>query len=268
MSTVLIDIAEGVQTLTLNRPERRNAWIAEMENDLRTALAEGSRNPAVRVMVLTGAGTAFCAGADAQFLKQLGSGEATISETEADPWPEARPELKGKFAMPAAVPKPVIAAVNGPAVGVGYALALYSDIRFAGESAAFIAAFSRLGLIAEKGIDWALAGIVGQGRAAELLLSGRKLGAEEALRFGLVSQVFPDSDLKDAVQAYAAEMAAKVSPRSAAVIKRQLQGLRFDTPAEILARGERELAASLKSSDFREAMSAMSEKRPPSFGDP
>ncbi|WP_068297777.1 enoyl-CoA hydratase-related protein [Pararhodobacter sp. CCB-MM2] len=267
MTAVLSDRAEGVQTLTLNRPERRNAWTAEMEADLRAALIEGSRDPAVRVIVLTGAGAAFCAGADAGFLKQLGTGEAAITQTDVDPWPEARPELKGKFAMPAAVPKPVIAAVNGPAVGIGYALALYSDIRFAGASASFIAAFARLGLIAEKGIDWALAGIVGQGRAAELLLSGRKLGADEAERIGLVSGVFPDADLKGAVQAYAAEMAAKVSPRSAAVIKRQLQGLRFDTPAEILARGERELAASLKSADFREAMTAMAEKRPPSFPD-
>lgn len=268
MSTVLSDIAEGVQTISLNRPERRNAWTAEMETDLRAALVEGGRDPAVRIIVLTGAGVAFCAGADAGFLRQLSSGAATITQTDADPWPEVRPDLKGKFAMPAAIPKPVIAAVNGPAIGIGYALALYSDIRFASASATFIAAFARLGLIAEKGIDWALAGIVGQGRAAELLLSGRKLGAREALRFGLVSGVFPDSELKGEVQTYAAEMAAKVSPRSAAVIKRQLQGLRFDTPTEILARGERELAASLKSADFREAMAAMAEKRAPSFPDP
>ncbi|MCB1395670.1 MAG: enoyl-CoA hydratase/isomerase family protein [Rhodobacter sp.] len=267
MSTVLSDISEGVQTVTLNRPERRNAWTGEMEAALRAALIEGGGNPAVRVIVLTGAGAAFCAGADAGFLRQLRSGEAQISESASDPWPEARPELKGKFAMPAAVPKPVIAAVNGPAVGIGYALALYSDIRFASESGAFIAAFARMGLIAEKGIDWALAGIVGQGRAAELLLSGRRLGADEALRYGLVSGVFPDAGLRDAVQGYAAEMAARVSPRSAAVIKRQLQGLRFDTPAEILARGERELAASLQSADFREAMAAMAEKRPPTFPD-
>ncbi len=268
MSNVLSDIAEGVQTVTLNRPERRNAWTADMEAELRAVLIEGSSNPAVRVIVLTGAGAAFCAGADAGFLKQLRDRTAQIAESDSDPWPEARAELKGKFAMPAAVPKPVIAAVNGPAVGIGYALALYSDIRFAAASAAFIASFARLGLIAEKGIDWALAGIVGQGRAAELMLSARKLGADEALRFGLVSGVFLDGALRDAVQAYAAEMAAKVSPRSAAVIKRQLQGLRFDTPAEILARAERELAASLESADFREAMAAMADKRPPVFPDP
>ncbi|MCW1934995.1 enoyl-CoA hydratase-related protein [Pararhodobacter zhoushanensis] len=268
MSTVLRDLKDGVLTVTLNRPERRNAWTGEMETALRAALTDATHNPEVRVVVLTGAGAAFCAGADAEFLRQLRSGAATLTEAEANPWPEARPEFKGKFAMPAALPKPVIAAINGPAVGIGYALALYSDIRLASESGAFIASFARMGLIAEKGIDWALAGIVGHGRAAELLLSGRKMGAAEALRIGLVTSVFRDDAFRAAVQDYAAEIAAKVSPRSAAVIKRQLQGLRFDPPAEILARGDRELAASLQSADFREAMAAMSERRPPVFPKP
>lgn len=265
MSVVTTGLKDGVFTITLNRPEKRNSWNGEMEGELRAAFFEATENSDVRVVVLTGAGSVFCAGADTEFLRKLQSGEASLTAYEGDPWPDARAEFKGKFAMPAAVPKPVIAALNGPAVGIGFVLALYCDIRLAAQSAAFIGSFSRMGLIAEKGIDWALSGLVGHGRAAEILLSGRKVSAEEAERYGLISAVYPDDGFVDAVHAYAAEMASKVSPRSAKVIKRQLQSVRFDTPSDILARGEKELAASLQSADFQEAIAAMKEKRPPKF---
>lgn len=269
MSTVLSDFADGVMTLTLNRPERRNAWNADMETSLRAALVAATDNPAVRVIVLTGAGKAFCAGADMSMLGKLqGSSAAPPDKGQhaaIDPWPDCRAEFRGKFAMPAAVPKPVIAAVNGHAIAVGCLLTLFCDIRFAAADAIFSAPFARMGLVAEKGIDWALAGLVGHGRAAEILLSGRRVDAVEAERIGLITGMFSADTLAASVQAYAAEMAATISPRSAAVIKRQLQGLRFDSPSRVFSRAEEALGASLNSPDFQETMTAMREKRSPRF---
>ena len=266
-TAILSKLLDGVLTITLNRPDQMNAWDADIETGLRDALIAASRNPDVRVIVLTGAGRAFCAGADIGFLKDLQSGKVkTTGPAEDDPWPSDTPEMfRGKFAIPAAVTKPVIAAINGPAVGVGFVLSLFCDIRLGSDRAAFIGSFSRLGLIAEKGIDWALSHIVGQGRAMEILLSGRKVGADEAYRIGLLTSVFPEAEFGASVQAYAAEMAAKVSPRSAAIIKRQVLGVRFDNAPTVLSRGETALAESLKSDDFAEAMTAMREKRPPRF---
>lgn len=269
MSTVVSDLAEGVLTLTLNRPERRNAWNADMECALRAALMAATDDADVRVIVLTGAGKAFCAGADMSMLDTLqGSTSAPPDKSQAngsDPWPDCRAEFRGKFAMPAAVPKPVIAAINGPAIAVGCLLALFCDIRFAAADAIFSAPFARMGLVAEKGIDWALAGLVGHGRATEILLSGRRVDADEAERIGLVCGTYPADVLAGSVQAYAAEMAATVSPRSAAIIKRQVQGVRFDPPSRVFSRAEAALGASLNSTDFREAMTAMREKRAPLF---
>ncbi|WP_127600690.1 enoyl-CoA hydratase-related protein [Nitratireductor alexandrii] len=264
---VLTRLDAGVLTITMNRPDRMNAWNGDIEEGLRASLAAAVSDPEVRVVVITGAGRAFCAGADTEFLKALQDGTAKLPEPPGeDPWPAGTPEIyRGKFSIPAAVPKPVIAAVDGPAVGIGYVLSLFCDIRIASDRGAFIGSFSRMGLIAEKGIDWALTNVVGQARAMEILLSGRKVGAEEALRIGLVTQVLPVEDFAASVQAYAAEMATAISPRSAAIIKRQVQQLRFDDIDTVMARGERELAESLKSADFREAMAAMKEKRPAAF---
>uniref|UniRef100_A0A2A4Z1B7 Enoyl-CoA hydratase n=1 Tax=OCS116 cluster bacterium TaxID=2030921 RepID=A0A2A4Z1B7_9PROT len=266
-SVVMSKFLDGVFTITLNRPDRMNAWNADVEVNLRDALVVAMRDPAVRIIVLTGSGKAFCAGADMEFLKDLRSGKLTVPAADQDdPWPDDTHEMfRGKFAIPAAVPKPVIAAINGPAVGIGFILSLFCDIRIGSDRASFIGSFSRLGLIAEKGIDWALSHIVGQGHAMEILLSGRKVGADEALKIGLLTSVIPHAVFHTAVQAYAAELAANISPRSAAVIKRQVQGVRFDDVATVLARGEVALGESLKSKDFREAMDALREKRTPEF---
>lgn len=265
-SAVNCVLKDGVYTVTLDRPDRMNAWNGDMESGFRAAMVEATVNSDIRVVVLTGAGKAFCAGADTEFLKALQDGTAQVAPASGDdPWPDAEPVFKGKFALAAAVPKPVIAAVNGPAVGIGYVLSLFCDIRLASEDAFFSASFARLGLIAEKGIDWALSHLVGHGVATELLLTGRKLGAQEARRVGLVSDVFPAAEFAFEVARYAGEMARTVSPRSAAVIKRQMLRGRFDDAATVLATGEREFAASLKSDDFREAMAAMKERRTPNF---
>jgi enoyl-CoA hydratase/carnithine racemase len=265
--TVLARLEAGVLTVTLNRPDRMNAWTGEMEEGLRAALVSATSDPEVRVVVINGAGRAFCAGADTEFLKSLQDGTAKLPAGGGqEPWPEDTPAIfRGKFSIPAAVPKPVIAAVDGPAVGIGFVLSLFCDIRVASDRGVFIGSFARMGLIAEKGIDWALCRVVGEARAMEILLSGRKVAADEAQRIGLVTQVMPVDGFDAAVQAYAAEIAANVSPRSAAIIKRQVQSVPFATPEAVLAHGERELAESLKSADFREAMAAMKEKRKPRF---
>jgi enoyl-CoA hydratase/carnithine racemase len=163
------------------------------------------------------------------------------------------------------VKTPIIAAVNGPAAGMGLAILLFCDLRFAADSAAFVTAFSRRGLIAEHGIGWMLPRLVGPSRAMDLLLSSRRVGADEALRIGLADRVFPGADLMSETRAYARDLASLVSPRSTAIIKRQVWDSLFVPLAEAMVDADREMAESLKSDDFKEGVAHFVEKRAPHF---
>jgi enoyl-CoA hydratase/carnithine racemase len=163
------------------------------------------------------------------------------------------------------VPKPVIAAVNGPAAGLGLVIALYADVRFASEDALFTTAFARRGLIAEHGIDWILPRLVGLSGALDLLLSARKVGAAEALRMGLVNAVFPAASFMDEVRAYAGELASAVSPRSMRVIKRQLYLTLGRSLGEAVRTGNEEMAASFETEDFKEGVDHFVEGRAANF---
>jgi enoyl-CoA hydratase/carnithine racemase len=261
------EIAERIATITLDRPDRLNAWTPKMGEEVRDAMRRAADDDAVRVIVLTGAGRGFCAGADMATLSRLKEGRGAGATTQPPPPfdPSSRPDFQRRYSYFPAVPKPIIAAVNGPCAGLGLVLALYCDLRFAAPEAQFTTAFSRRGLIAEHGISWTLPSLIGLSGALDLLLSARRVGAEEALRLRLVDRVTPPGELMDQVRAYASELVEAVSPRSMRVMKRQLWEARFQTLAEAIDIGDREMAASFASADFREGVAHYVEKRKPAF---
>jgi len=256
-----------IATITLDRPARLNAWTPNMGGEVRDAMRRAADDDAVRVIVLTGAGRGFCAGADMATLSRLTEARGSSATSQAPPPfdPESRPDFQKRYSYFPAVPKPIIAAVNGPCAGLGLVLALYCDLRFAAPEAQFTTAFSRRGLIAEHGISWTLPNLVGLSAALDLLLSARRVGAEEALRLRLVDRVTPPGELMDQVRAYASELAEAVSPRSMRVMKRQLWEARFQSLAEAIDTADRAMAASFASEDFREGVAHYVEKRKPAF---
>jgi enoyl-CoA hydratase/carnithine racemase len=262
---ILYEVREHIATITLNRPEKLNAWTLRMQEELRQAFDIAGNDPEVRVIVVTGAGRGFCAGADLGRLAKVLDGTGT----EADVGPFARDEsVEASFDQPLsyllAVPKPVIAAINGPAVGIGLCLTLFCDLRFMSSTAKLATAFPRLGLIAEYGSAWMLPRLIGLMNAFDLLYSGRQVDAEEAGRLGLV-RVLPAETFMDEVDAYARELAARCSPRSLAVIKRQLLGGLLKNLAESCVEADREMLAGFESEDFREGVAHFLAKRAPNF---
>ena len=266
---ILYDVRNSVATITFNRPDRLNAFNAEIETGLRQAMERAARNGAVRVIVLTGAGRGFCAGADMERLSgAAGSGGATIPREAPKPLDlggEIRPDFQHRYSYFPAIPKPIIGAVNGPAAGLGLVFACYCDIRFAGSEAIFTTSFARRGLIAEYGLAWLLPRLVGPGRAADLLFSARRVSADEAAAIGLVSRVFPQAEFMPRVMEYAGELASAVSPRSLAVMKRQLWAALFGGLGEAVELANDEMRKSFLSEDFKEGVAHFVEKRPARF---
>lgn len=262
---ILYDARDGVAEITLNRPDRLNAWTGVMAAELRTAMEAAERDPAVKAIILTGAGRGFCSGADMNDLADI----SAVGETKARPFEPFDPAARADFQHPQtwfpSVSKPIIAAINGPAAGMGMCISLFCDLRFVAETAIFVTAFSRRGLIAEHGMSWMLSRLVGHSRALDLLLSSRRLGAEEAYRMGLADRVFPTNELIGEARLYARELAESVSPRSMAVIKRQLWNGLLQDLKEAMVDADREMALSLKSDDFKEGVAHFVEKRAPRF---
>ena len=268
---VIYSVEQGVAVVTLNRPDRLNAMTLTMAGEVRAAMQQASDDDEVRVIVLTGAGRGFCAGADAARLQGRVSGIA-VEEEEAPPFtgaieggldlPQA---FAAKYAWIATVPKPVIAAVNGPAVGVGMVLPMFADIRFASDTARFGTAFSKRGLVPEYGLGWLLPRLIQPSKAFDLLYTARLVDADEAIDMGLVDKVFPTNELLPAAMDYARELATAVSPRSNRVVKRMVyQGLDqgFGSAMEqCLA----DMADAQKSDDFKEGIAAWKDKRVPIF---
>lgn len=263
-------VAERVATITLNRPDKLNAWTAVMEQEVRAAMDAADNDGSVRVIVLTGAGRGFCAGADMSLLNTVatqglddrGRKQAVATRGNRE---GVRADFQRKYSYFPALSKPVIAAINGPVVGLGLVIALYCDLRFASDAAKFSTAFSRRGLVAEYGMAWMLPRLVGLPNALDLLFSARTIDAAEAQRIGLVNQVFANEQFMEKVNAYARELASSVSPRSMRVMKRQVYDAMFQTLAEAIETSEQEMLASLQSEDFKEGVAHFLEKRAPQF---
>ena len=252
---------DGVATITLNRPERLNAWTPVMERELRDAMQRASADAAVRAVILTGAGRGFCAGAD---LLQRKSGEPYPEYPEGGIGEEPDPNFAQRYSYLTGVPKPVIAAINGAVAGVGLALTLYADLRYMAEGAKLSASFARRGLVAEHATAWTLPRLIGPMNAMDLLLSGRTILAEEAASMGLV-RLLPAEGFLDAVHGVARDLAVHSSPRSMRVIKRQVWEGWFEDLAGATQRANREQAASRATADYREGITAFREKRAPRF---
>ena len=240
----------------LNRPEKLNAWTRQMHVDLKDAMQKAGADPNVRGIILTGAGRGFCAGADMGGLQAIGAGASADRSTKAGvdlPGGSTLAEFRMNYSYFPAIPKFIIAAINGPAAGLGFVIPLYADLRFASESAVFTTAFAQRGLIAEHGVSWLLPRLVGLPAAMDLLCSARKFRAPEALSLGLVSRVIADDKLMAEMRAYARLMADTVSPRSVAVMKRQIWEAEFQTLSEATVQANHEMELSSPPATSRRA---------------
>jgi enoyl-CoA hydratase/carnithine racemase len=244
----------NVLVLTLHRPTRNNAWNRDLEESLHAQLFAAAKDREIRAIVLTGHGRMFCPGADSDDLTEFGSSGRGY-ETGG----------RHRSTLLTIVPKPVITAINGGCAGVGLALALMTDIRFAADEATISPAFSRRGLPAEEAISWFLPRIIGHAAALELLLSSRPIKGPAAASLGMVHRSLPRESLMPTVLEYAHDLVANCSPRAMADIKRQIY-LDWECSMEDSRRESRRLVANaFKDPDFVEGVQSFLEQRSPSF---
>jgi enoyl-CoA hydratase/carnithine racemase len=253
---VLLDVAEGVAVLTLNRPERNNAYSVPLERAYYDRLHECEQNPDVRVVVVTGAGKSFCPGMDSD----------TLSAQANDPTLTTKPHLRPPATLPRSIRKPVIAAINGGCAGIGMVLALNCDLRFASSRAKLTTAFSRRGIMGEHGIAWSLQRVVGQSKALDLLFSARVVQGEEALALGLVDRVFEPDELLARTLEYARDVAANCSPTAVGIIKQQVYAAAESTHDDARTLAIRWWYDVLRDHpDFKEGIESFLDKRTPAF---
>ena len=271
---IMYGVKDRVALITLDRPDKLNAWTAAMETSVKRAIADAARDDNVRAIVITGAGRGFCAGADMGLLQSIGpKGErrelrddaAAVTVPVSAFGPNLEGHYKSRFGYLFSVGKPIIAAINGPCAGIGLVFTLFCDLRFASHEAKFTTAFAQRGLIAEHGISWLLPRLTGSANALDILLSARKFSAEEAMRIGLINRAFAHADFSDNVMAYARQLADTVSPRSMAVMKEQVWKSWFQDFNDSLAVADAEMTKSFGSEDFKEGVAHFVEKRTPKF---
>jgi enoyl-CoA hydratase/carnithine racemase len=277
----LYNVANRVATITLNRPDKLNAWTALMESEVRSHMENAEQDDEVRVIVLTGAGRGFCAGADMSLLSAVAErgldhrdlddralddrGREQVLRDAANRREGAAPDFQKRYSYFPAIGKPVIAAINGPVVGLGLVITLYCDLRLASDASRFSSTFARRGLIAEYGMAWMLPRIIGIANALDLLFSARTIDSAEALRMGLVNRVFPQETFLEKAQEYAQELATTVSPRSLRIIKRQVYEAMSQPLGEAFDISVREMMACFRTEDFKEGVAHFVEKRPAAF---
>jgi enoyl-CoA hydratase/carnithine racemase len=259
---VLREIEDDVALLTLNRPDRLNAWTPELQTLYFDLLEDCASRDDVRAIVVTGAGRGFCAGADMKHLQEVSSGEIDRSAPPAD---GDAPQDTRPVAFPLSIPKPVIAAINGPCAGIGLVLAVMCDLRFAAAGAKITTAFARRGLVAEHGISWMLPRLLGPARALDLLLSGRVVMGAEAAELGLVNRAVEDGQVVEHALAYARELARECSPASMAAMKRQVYADYDRTLVDTVQDANRLMLESFTAPDFAEGVQSFVERRSPHF---
>jgi enoyl-CoA hydratase/carnithine racemase len=261
MEEILYSVKNRVATVTLNRPDKLNAFTTRMRDGLIEAFSRADEDDDVRVVIVTGAGRAFCAGAD------LSAGPATFDYAKRGVEDEERRDGGGRVSLRIySLKKPVIAAVNGPAVGVGVTMTLPMDIRIASSAARFGFVFARRGIVPEACSSWFLPKVVGVARAAEWLYTGRVFDAAEALAGGLVSRVVPPEELLPAATALAREIADNTSGVAVALSRQMLWRMAgADHPMEAHKVDSRGITAMGASPDVAEGIAAFKEKRAPRF---
>ncbi len=263
------DVVDPIATITLDRPEFLNAWTDRMGAEVKHALARAEDDPDVVVIVITGAGRGFCAGADLKALQQISDGQRSggaADELAADPGdPSMGESFRGTYTYLTSIRKPILAAINGPCAGMAVPISLFCDMRFASDRAVFTTAFSRRGLIAEWAISWILPRLVGPAHAMDLLLSARKIDAHEAERIGLVNRTLPHDELLPTVQAYARDLAENCSPASMSIMKRQVYQHLTASLGEAHGDAVRLMFESFDRPDFKEGVQSFLERRPPRF---
>ena len=272
---ILYDVKDHIAVITLNRPDKLNAWTAPMQASVKRAVIDAANDDNVRVIVVTGAGRGFCAGADMGNLQQIrpekwNERELARTDNEVEPpksnlGPDVGDLYGGRFGYLMSIRKPIIAAINGPCAGIGLVFTLYCDMRFAASEAKFTTSFAQRGLIAEHGISWLLPRITGTAHALDLLFSARKFSAEEAGRINLVNRVFPQDKFLPAVLDYAKQLADTVSPRAMAVMKAQVWKALYQDLNDAIAIGDAEMQKSFATEDFKEGVAHFVEKRAPRF---
>ena len=263
MSECLYEYREpGIAIITFNRPDRLNAWTGRMGNEYFAHLDTAVADPKVRVIVVTGAGKGYCAGADMGTLQAIPSADDAASSESSDGPSILDGRMQDEITR---IPKPVIAAVNGAAAGLGMVQALMCDVRFAADTAKFTVAFSKRGLIGEYGISWVLPRLVGQANALDLMMSSALAMADEALAMGMVNKVVPADQLMDVTLAYAADLALNVSPTSMSVMKRQVYS-DYNKDVSTASRDALQLMQqSFSRPDFKEGVVSFLKKRQPEF---
>jgi enoyl-CoA hydratase/carnithine racemase len=265
---LLYDKSERVATITFNRPDRMNAWTRRMDGEFREAMLDADNDPDVGAIIVTGAGRAYCAGADLGGLSKIADGSESIDDgrrAEGEFAEKLDPNYRGRFSWLLALHKPVIAAINGACVGMGFTHSLYFDIRIASERARMGLIFVRRGLAIEHGSSWMLPRIVGVAHAVDLAVTGRLVDAQEALRMGLVSKVVPPEQLIPTARELAKEIATQCSPLGVANAKRLIYGHLFTDLATAMAEEEESIRVMTRSEDFKEGVKAFVEKRAPRF---
>lgn len=262
------EIRERTALITLHRPERGNAWTGRMHADYRACLAVAEADDAVRAIVVTGAGKAFCVGGDSQALEghgERGNYKDGLRGNEASPGYGVRDDFDAQLAYHFGLSKPVVAAINGPVAGIGLALACYADIRIADRGVKFTVAHGKLNFPAEYGLSWLLPRLIGLSRATELLMTSRIFLSEEANSIGLVHSLTEPGESVDAALAFAKSLASTVSSRSLKETRRQIYA---DLHRSIRDSVEESLVLTNEMSaepDFMKGVKAMIERRNPDF---
>jgi enoyl-CoA hydratase/carnithine racemase len=265
---ILYEVDDPVATITLNRPERLNGWTQQMGAEVRHAVWRAEADPAVVGIVITGAGRAFCAGADLGNLDSLaeGGGLDTPAVDLTVEWSEPLPDdFSGEYTYLLATKKPIVAAINGPVAGMAVPISLCCDVRFMAEDAPLIVAFPQRGLIAEWGLSWLLPRVAGAGAALDVALSSRRVTGAEAARLGVVNAAMPADEVLDHSRRYIRDIAARCSPASLAIMKRQINAQVHAGLGEAERESQRLMVESFSRPDFREGVSSFLEKRAPRF---
>ena len=262
------EVIDRTAVITLDRPHRGNAWTGRMHAEYRLLLQWAEQDPTVRVIVVTGRGDMFCVGGDSQALEghaSRGDYDDGLSGDEATPGHGLRAEFDHPFAYHFGLAKPVVAAINGPAAGIGLVLACFCDLRFARPGAKLTTAHGKLNLPAEYGLSWLLPRLMGLTHAMDLLLTSRIVLAEEAATMGLINQIHPADELLDRTLAFTRNLASTVSARSLTETRRQVYlDLHRDVGASVTH--SLELFSSMMADpDYRKGVGALRAKRPPDF---